>query len=190
VPIEASSADPNAPPSRRFSVAEQPPSSTGERFMLQRNRPRLRATHYLPPGQLFVSKEPTDVTTILGSCVAICLWDTDLHIGGINHFLLPRHPPGTQLSGRFGDAAFKLLLDKLAEYGSKLPSLKARILGGACMIQAFRDRGNHLGGQNVEVVVKLLQDTGIEVLEQNTGGDRGRKIVFSTDDGSVKVQAI
>ncbi len=189
-PLAEGAADSGTPSSRRITVAETSPPSGGERLMLTRQRPRQRATHYLPPGQLFASREPTDVTTILGSCVAMCLWDVELHIGGINHFLLPRHPPGTQPSGRFGDAAFKLLLDRLIEFGCKLPSMRARILGGACMIQAFRDRGNHLGGQNVEMAVKLLNDSGIEVIDQNTGGDRGRKIVFGTDDGSIRVQSI
>ncbi|HEX2974864.1 MAG TPA: chemotaxis protein CheD, partial [Bacteroidales bacterium] len=47
------------------------------------------ASHFLYPSTLFVSREPVIVNTILGSCVAVCLYDTLLKYGGINHYMLP-----------------------------------------------------------------------------------------------------
>ncbi|HEX6770065.1 MAG TPA: chemotaxis protein CheD, partial [Candidatus Binatia bacterium] len=76
-----------------------------------------RATAYLHPGQLFVAADSYAVTTILGSCVAVCLWDPVTRIGGINHFLLPTFSGQGIASPRFGNIAIKDLLDQLAELG-------------------------------------------------------------------------
>lgn len=159
---------------------DRPEASPNERIRL----------HYLPPGQVFASKEPTEVTAIVGSCVATCLWDADLGVGGMNHYLLPRHPHGALVSGRFGDAAFRLLLDAVLGLGSKIESLRATIVGGAWMGQAFRDRANYLGEQNVNITLRLLQPTRIPVVEQATGGDRGRKLAFRTDRGTTLIETL
>ena len=66
---------------------------------------------YLAPGRLYVSSADAQVTTILGSCVAVCLWDPQARVGGVNHFLLPSGRPA---SPRFGDAAMAELIDLLA----------------------------------------------------------------------------
>ena len=148
------------------------------------------ATHYLPPGQVFASKMPTRVTTIVGSSVAVCLWDGDLHVGGINHYLLPHLPSGAAPSGRFGDSAFAILLDALIELGCKPQLLKARVIGGACTIQAFLGRRDHLGRQNTEVAIKQLRDNSIPSVEWVTSGESGRKLVFCTSDGSAVIESI
>jgi chemotaxis protein CheD len=151
---------------------------------------RLCLSHYLPPGQVFASREPTEVTTIVGSCAAVCLWDADLNVGGVNHYLLPRKPYGSQPSGRYADSAFKLLLDALIGFGCRPDSLRAWLVGGACLIEAFRVRGEHLGEQNVKIGVRLLEHARIQVIGQDTGGDRGRKVIFRTDRGTAVVQPL
>ena len=72
-----------------------------------------RTRFYLHPGQIFVSAESSAVTTILGSCVAVCLYDRHLEIGGINHFLLPFVSREGQAAGRFGDRAVRAVIDQL-----------------------------------------------------------------------------
>ena len=98
------------PSAKTLSSRKQssPPSETSE-----------RATAYLHPGQLFVSANSYAVTTILGSCVAVCLWDPVTQIGGINHFLLPTFSGEGIASPRFGNFAIKELLDQLAQLGSQ-----------------------------------------------------------------------
>lgn len=164
-----------------------PPSSRGSRLSLLPRGPQL---YYLTPSNLFGSSEPTNVTTIVGSSVAICLWDPVQGVGGINHYLLPRCPDPESASGRFGDSAFELLLNQLIELGASQRSLLARIVGGACMISAFRERDTHLGRQNVEMATALLHRAGIRVVQQETGGNRGRKIVFRTDQGATTIELL
>jgi chemotaxis protein CheD len=152
--------------------------------------PRGSLLHYVTPGNLFAASEPSRVTTVVGSCVAICLWDPSTGVGGINHYLLPRCPDPSQSSGRFGDTAFQILVDRLVELGAARRSLQARLVGGACLISAFRDRDSHLGRQNVDLGLMLLRDAGIRLVQQETGGGQGRKIVFCTADGNAVIQIL
>jgi hypothetical protein len=69
-----------------------------------------RTKVYLHPGQVFAAAYPTTVTTILGSCVSLCLWDPTLRIGGINHFLLPFWIGDDAASPRFGTVAIESLI--------------------------------------------------------------------------------
>src|SRR5882724_7584613 len=90
-----------------------------------------RQRAYLLPGQLHVSADPCQIRTILGSCVAICLWDSHQHIGGMNHFLLPASSEGHPATTRFADVATKTLLDKLRVLGCRVPYIQAKIFGGS-----------------------------------------------------------
>lgn len=152
--------------------------------------PQSVQSYYLSPGQLFASREPTSVTTIVGSCVAICLWDPVVRAGGINHYLLPRCSKAEVAPGRFGNTAFRVLLERLVTLGAAPRWLEARMFGGACLISAFRDREGHLGQQNVTMGIELLRSAKIRLVQQDVGGSQGRRIVFRTDDGSAVVQPL
>ena len=149
-----------------------------------------RATAYLHPGQLFVSAQGCAVTTILGSCVAVCLWDPVTKIGGINHYLLPAFSGEGIASPRFGNIAIKELLDQLAQLGSHKHNLLAKMFGGACVLEAFRQRQYHLGTKNIEIAQELLESESIPLVGHDVGGQRGRKLIFHTDDGAAWVKAL
>ncbi len=138
---------------------------------------------YVLPGRLFVTAEPYVVTTILGSCVAVCLWDPTLRAGGVNHFLLP-HRAGPRLSSpRFGDPAMERLIAKTLALGSRPRDLQAKVFGGAHVLDQGDDR--HLGARNVEVAHRVLAREGIPVVAEDVGGKGGRKVIFHTVDGRV-----
>ena len=149
-----------------------------------------RSVLYLHPGQLFASADPYEVTTILGSCVSVCLWDPVLGIGGLNHFLLPQWAGDGASSARFGNVAIHRLIDRLADIGSSKQNLLAKVFGGACVLEAFRSSRNQLGDENVGVAIKLLQAEGIPVLTQDVGGQNGRKLKFQTDHGVAWVKRL
>jgi chemotaxis protein CheD len=46
-------------------------------------------SHFLYPAALFASSQPYVINTILGSCVAVCLWDPVYKVGGMAHYMLP-----------------------------------------------------------------------------------------------------
>jgi chemotaxis protein CheD len=142
--------------------------------------------HYLAPGRLYASADRVCVTTILGSCVAVCLYDPDHHVGGINHFLLPF---GLPPSPRFGDAAVPLLIESVLAQGAHRPTLRAKLFGGACVLEAFRSE-DPLGAQNVRVARARLQAEHIPIVAEDTGGDHGRKLLFEPQTGDAWVRAI
>ena len=152
---------------------------------LSASKPVERSSAFLHPGHMFVSDEPTSVTTILGSCVAVCLWDTARRIGGINHYLLAHRVGQKRRSLQFGSVAIARLINALEQLGSNQGNLEAKIFGGACVIGNPRNDTLHLGAKNVEVARKLLKTENIRIVVEDVGGKRARKLVFHTDTGTV-----
>ena len=145
---------------------------------------------FLPAGGTVVSADPCDVTTILGSCVAVCLWDGGRQIGGMSHYLLPRAPESATGLARYGDTAIAGLVGELVRLGASATALRAKVFGGACVLAAFRGVEDHIGRQNVSAARTALAAERIAILERDVGGERGRKIRFRTDDGSASVKRI
>ena len=142
---------------------------------------------YVLPGRVFATREPYAITTILGSCIAVCLWDSRLQAGGLNHFLLP-HPAGPrQVSARFGNHAMDQLLEEVLDLGSHTLDLQAKIFGGARILQSEEaaKAGEHLGDRNVKLAKEFLNKKRIAIVAEDVGGRGGRKIIFNTTDGSV-----
>jgi chemotaxis protein CheD len=150
-----------------------------------------RASAYLHPGQLVLVDRPTAVTTILGSCVSVCLYDERRGVAGVNHFLLPFWTGGAQAGARFGCQAMRQLVRGVVELGARHAELRAKVFGGACVLDAFsRADGDHLGTRNVRVALDALEAEGIPVVASDTGGRRGRRLSFTTDDGTALVRLI
>lgn len=142
---------------------------------------------YLAPGLFYASAEAALVTTILGSCVAVCVWDPLERVGGINHFLLPE---GTPPSPRFGESAVPMLIERVLDLGARRSRLKAKVFGGACVLEAFRTSSRRLGARNVEVARERLLAELIPVVGEDVGGELGRKLVFDVQTGSAWIRAI
>lgn len=151
-------------------------------------RPRKSAQLY--PGQIVSAREPTVVTTILGSCVAVCLWDPFKCIGGVNHFMLPDAVGSAGHSPRFGSVACAKLVEQLVALGSDPRVLKAKIFGGACVVASLDAAGTHLGLKNAAMARSFLDRHKIPVVAEETGGTKGRRLVFVTDSGTAWVQEI
>jgi chemotaxis protein CheD len=149
-----------------------------------------RLAVYLHPGQVFVSPDPAEVTTILGSCVAVCVFDPVLRLGGTNHYLLPHWVGNGSSSARFGNVAVRSLIEKMLAMGGQKQNLQAKVFGGACVIGAFEGREEHLGTKNSAVALRTLRQEGIPVVADDVGGRRGRKVIFHTDTGVALVRLI
>lgn len=145
---------------------------------------------YLHPGELYASKHPSAVMTILGSCVSVCLWDSQRQIGGMNHFLLPWSPGTSSRSARYGDVAMEDLIERLVSLGARPDRLRARVFGGACVLEAFRGDDSHLGARNVDLAIKQLSSRGIRVAGKMVGGRVGYKVRFLTHSGTAVVRTL
>ncbi len=148
---------------------------------------KARRAVYIHPGQAFIASEPAELTTVLGSCVAVCLFDPAASVGGMNHYLLPLEVQAER-SLRYGGQAMEHLLAGVIGAGADRKLLQAKVFGGASVIDAFRHR--NLGGDNVELALRFLERAGIPVLERDVGERGGRKLVFHTDSGAAWVKRL
>lgn len=145
---------------------------------------------YLYPGQIVTSGEPLLVTTILGSCIAICMWDAVAMIGGINHFLLPVNPLTGQSDLRYGNTATDRLVAEMLALGVKKSRIVAKVIGGAAVLASFAGARQSIGDQNIAAARHELGRHGIPISAEQTGGTRGRKLLFHTGNGSLFVKEI
>lgn len=148
-----------------------------------------KGSHYLYPAALFASTEPYVVNTILGSCVAVCLYDPIKRIGGINHYMLPFWNGEGLASPKFGNIAIEKLLEKLLNYGSNKTNLVAKVFGGGEVIETEAGLF-HIGERNIEIALNTLKEYRINIIASSVGGKLGRKIQFDTEDGTVLMKYI
>lgn len=141
--------------------------------------------YYLYPAALFASKSPYLVNTILGSCVAVCLYDPVLKIGGINHYMLPLWNGKGLASPKYGNIAIEKLMEKMIQLGSQKRNLKAKLFGGGEVIDSKISSFN-IGERNIALALELLDELKIPIIGQSTGGKLGRKIQFITHTGEVR----
>ncbi|MBS7566785.1 chemotaxis protein CheD [Mucilaginibacter sp. Bleaf8] len=141
---------------------------------------------YLLPGKVFADRSPHVVDTVLGSCVAVVLWDPVLRFGGINHFMLPKLTGNGILSDKYGDIAMQNLIQKMLRLGSYKTNLKAKVFGGS-----IRHDANgifQIGQRNAEFAFDILDVEKIPVVSQSVGGCLGRKLIFYSENGDVMLK--
>ena len=144
---------------------------------------------FLQGGQIVASADGAAVVTILGSCVAVCLFDPRAGVGGMNHYLLPIAAEQDR-SPRYGTIACAQLLEEVLRRGARRADLRAKVFGGAGILAIRSDDPRTLGDKNVETALAFLGAEGIPVVHGNVGGTRGRKLVFRTNDGAAWVRTL
>ena len=149
---------------------------------------------FLKPGEVFVSDQPTRVSTVLGSCVSIFVFDQKLRIGGANHFMLPKPESGIEkMSERFAYGCFAIpeLFRQLKQRGSQKEDLIVKIVGGASVLESTSgSAGKEVGRVNVECAHEYLRKLGISVAKESTGGRFGFKVEFLSEDGIVRMKKV
>ncbi|MCR9124913.1 MAG: chemotaxis protein CheD [Rhodobacteraceae bacterium] len=131
-------------------------------------------------GEYHISDRPEDMlTTLLGSCVAACLYDSEAGVGGMNHFLLPGEAGEKNRGLRYGAYAMELLINSLLKRGADRRQLQAKLFGGAKM----NATSGRIGSNNADFALWFLRNEGIPVTGQNVGGTRGRKVRFWPHSG-------
>lgn len=135
-------------------------------------------------GEFRLSNRPEDViTTILGSCVAACIFDPVRQIGGMNHFLLPGTDPRDRQNIKYGAYAMEKLINGLLRKGAQRGSLEAKLFGGASVVRSLSD----IGKNNGEFARGFLMDEGIRLVGGCLGGTQGRRIRFWPHTGRAQV---
>jgi chemotaxis protein CheD len=143
---------------------------------------RLDHVSYLMQGDYYVSGDPTaQISTLLGSCVAACLWDKGAAMGGMNHFLLPSVPSagGQADSLRYGINAMEVLINALLRMGARRSHLEGKLFGGARISQYLRD----IGASNAEFARSFLAAEDIPCRAASLGGTTARRVIFRPTTG-------
>jgi len=133
-------------------------------------------------GEYRVTTDPKVMfSTVLGSCIAACIYDAENGVGGMNHFLLA-NANGNGVSARYGIHAMELLINGIMKKGAQRSNLKAKVFGGAKMSVNLSD----IGASNSTFVQQFLQDEGIPVISSSVGGTSARRVRFHAVSGSAQ----
>ena len=119
----------------------------------------------------------------IGSCVVVCLRDSEKELGGLAHVVLPSKQKSNE-SCKYADNVLEELLEKIEQKGGDLEALEAKIFGGAHLF----DFSSQIGDKNIEAVQEFLKEHGIPIMAEDTGGEKGRSIKFDPVTGKVEVK--
>ena len=139
------------------------------------------------PGEYFVSDEGIVIMTVLGSCIAACIWDSQRRIGGMNHFMLPEGTP-LDTSGRYGSYAMELLINEMIKMGARRENMQAKVFGGGQVIHNFTTM--NVGERNTKFVLDYLQTERIPIVSKDVLDIYPRKVVFFPVTGKAMVKRL
>jgi len=142
-------------------------------------------------GGLYASRNPVIIETVLGSCVAVCLYDEEAKIGGMNHILLPGKADMRRFdtAARYGINAMELLINRIMALGGCRDRIVAKVFGGAHVLPSISLR-NGMGAKNAEFVLEFLELEDFTVVSSDLGGHDTRRVYFHTDSGDVFLKRI
>ncbi|MEK6795076.1 MAG: chemotaxis protein CheD [Spirochaetota bacterium] len=153
-------------------------------------------------GEHYVTNGSIEIATLLGSCVAACLYDETARVAGMNHFLLANYryaletPVCMTEAGRYGVHAMELLINALMKRGADRSRLRAKAFGGGAVLDTVedaerkRDSFMAVGDVNCRFIIEFLRTERIPLVASDLGGLEGRVIHFDTNDHSVYMRRI
>lgn len=149
--------------------------------------PNTSAAVSISQGEYAVTDQPGAViTTILGSCVAVCLWDEVAGVGGMNHILVAETNVGGVASDFAGVNAMELLINAIVREGAVRSRLKAKVFGGAQMVNGL----SKIGQANGAFAIRFLEQENISCVGKSLGGTSARHIRFFPNEGRVMQKTV
>jgi len=155
---------------------------------------------YLQPGDYFWGGADARAKTLLGSCVAICVWHPVRRIGGMSHCLLPsRSVDGTwratgktvqprDYSGRYVDETFEIFFAQMREAGTTPREYQYKIFGGGNMFELQDKNAITVGERNIEMIEQILARENMVATAQHVGGKGHRHVIFEIASGACWVR--
>ena len=125
-------------------------------------------------------------STLLGSCIAVCLWDNMAMKGGLNHFLLAKTPNENCDDTRYGEVSLPLLLKSLCSVGCKHHRLQAIVAGGADLLSNMQP----IGTENTQFALEWLREQNIPIIKKDFGGANARRVRFYPTTGLCEITTI
>lgn len=148
------------------------------------------------PGEYYVTACDEVIVTVLGSCVSACIRDTQMRIGGMNHFMLPVSSKHSNMSGsklnndatRYGLFAMEKLINDILKNGGRRDFLEIKLFGGGKVIQHMTE--SDIGNRNIRFVKEYLETENLNVAAEDLGDIFPRKVVYFPMTGRVQVKKL
>lgn len=145
-------------------------------------------------GEYYVTHCQEMITTVLGSCVSVCVRDKVVNIGGMNHFMLPDDNRangnaghrGLSADAAYGSYAMERLINCILKYGGRRENLEIKIFGGGRIMGGMTD----IGLQNIAFIRDYLRTEGLGVTAEDVGGDLPRRMAYLPATGKVLVKKL
>ncbi len=141
-----------------------------------------------------VSKAPIKlITRALGSCVGVVIYDSVHKTGAMAHSMLPDIDKARIKSNpsRFVNSAINNIVLELEKSGSHRSRLTAKLFGGAQMFSFITPESTlNIGQKNVQMAHEILEQLGIKIIAEETGGTFGRTITLDLETGKVLVDTV
>jgi chemotaxis protein CheD len=136
-------------------------------------------------GGVRASREPLVIDTVLGSCIAACLYDPVSGVGGMNHFMLPEgFDPDNPVSTRYGVHAMELLITEIMKLGGHRRRFQAKVFGGGHVLK-IRESLDGVPQRNIDFVRRFLTVEQIPIMNEDVGGYQARRVLFYSHTGKV-----
>nr|WP_321267080.1 chemotaxis protein CheD [uncultured Sulfurimonas sp.] len=145
---------------------------------------------YIHSGQLFVAVRPTIINTVLGSCIAVCLYDAKMQISGMNHYLLPLWNNEGLASPKYGNIAIAKLIEAMEAVGCQRKDMIAKVFGGASPNNFDNSKSLLVGEKNVQIAHHMLNQEKIKIVASDLGGLKGRKISLESNTGKILLKYV
>lgn len=146
------------------------------------------------PGEYFATADDTIISTVLGSCIAVALFDPAAKIGGLNHFMLPGEMSRDEFiqspNAKYGMYAIELLVNELMKLGVKKKNIVAKVFGGGAVLRLFDGNVTSIPQSNIDFTFEYLNKEGIPILASDVGGREPRKIFLFPRTGKVLLKRI
>ncbi|OPX54110.1 chemoreceptor glutamine deamidase CheD [Oceanospirillum multiglobuliferum] len=143
------------------------------------------------PGEFYVTSSNMAISTVLGSCVSACIRDKKLHIGGMNHFMLPGNSDvynPLSASARYGSYAMEMLINDILKRGASRENLEAKVFGGGNVLASMTT--SNVGKRNAQFVLDYLKFESIPVVAQDLLDTCPRKVIFFPTTGKVLMKRL
>ena len=145
-------------------------------------------------GGYYVSKEPSVVKTILGSCISVCLFESENKIGGMNHFMLPESKDLDNLDDynntRYGIYAMEVTLNDILKLGGKKSNITAKVFGGGNVLPGVTSNVLKIADKNINFAKKFLSDENIPIISEDIGGNSPRKVFFFNTENKIMLKKL
>lgn len=144
---------------------------------------------FLLPGEYCVTKSPTLISTLLGSCVSVSLYNKKLKLGGMNHYMLQKSPDPASNSPKYGDYSNEMMIKFMKKVDPNPANIEAMLFGGGHVVGHLHS-GNGIANGNIQIAREILKKYNIRIVKEDIGGNNGRKLYYQSWDNQIKIDKI